>query len=241
MPTWSINEEDRQKYQDHVQQTAVSILARLDARTWKRDRERADENGDWHAFWDAMEYSGQITSEIDAYAQVGCWQDAVYTLLFTDADPESVDSGLYEGCKGWERILTVIAYSCFEEEVIGAMQALYDEDDFAPAVMAYETNERQIAYDPCRLFRIRKASWVVNLGNAIKIYAPPACVVVFEGEWAQSEKEYRVLARRVYTIRIGSGSSRRTNTVIRKALDACLDSYGVEEVEEVEEVEDEQH
>jgi len=217
----------KEEYVDKVRSTAVAILTECDAREWKRE----NEDKEFWAFEEDKNYDGQIHSILDATCGLGGWKEAIDVIQATEQDPDSVDSGLYEGC-GWQRILICIAYEVFQWDVMETAKDMFETDVFEEAVMAYPDTPHQKGFFPkTKKFKIPSGPCTVKMGGGIKIYEggryagtrKPSLSVVFEGEvTAMGSKNirYTVNCRRVYN---------QTDTDIEDDLVRVKEEYGVRE------------
>jgi hypothetical protein len=211
------------EYSARVEETAQAFLTEHDALAWKQDEEH---EGD--SFWDYYNNAGEYGLSDDMHTTIDCacaqnWEDAIGVLQLTDSDPDQVDPGLYEGCD-WKKILVIIAFDCFRDDVLQACERIYDNDEFEDTILDIPTTKTQIGYnDGGQLFKIPKNGYTINLHDGVKIlYAMRTSrefAVVFEGPTEERPRSYRVTARRAYVM---SGADD-----INEALERCRDEFGV--------------
>lgn len=247
----------KEEYEQSVKDVARAILTKLDSQEWlknAKDGECPCEFSDW---LDDMEYSGQVSEEMDSLSIVGGdWKTAIEVLQVTSFNPDYVDSGLYEGCN-WKQMLTRIAYECFRNDVQDQMQELFDAQKEGRGIneevlLAYPTNDLQIGYFPkTQKFRIptrgMKLSvncgvgrWSVGAGECqiIEMGSDSGIKVYIPGKSALTQPEFSVVFAGKTTR--GRGDSyivdavrvyTQTDLKIEEALKRCLEEYGIEKVE----------
>jgi len=208
---------DEEAYRLKVRETAQSFLTENDASEWKEENEE-----DFWSFFNNSDNYDNMHTLIDSTCAQN-WKDAIEVLQLTNADPDQVDPGLYEGC-GWKKILVILAFDCFREDVSEAAQEIYDNDEFEDTIVDIPTTKTQVGYnDGGQLFKIPKGHFAINLHDGVKLLygmrTDYEFAVVFEGMTEERPSSYRVNARRVY---IMSGADD-----INEAIERCRDEFGV--------------
>ncbi len=149
----------KDEYQTLVDRLASDALQEFEYKQYKTE----NPDDEFWKFMDKVNYDGSFHEYVDSHFQWNSWLEAANEVLAnTNQDPDAVDQGLYEGCS-WQKIIIVIAYQCFEDDIHHAMEAVYDgfdpEEEQEPEEprepVPYVTTDAQIGYYPkTRRFRL---------------------------------------------------------------------------------------
>lgn len=206
-------------YDETIKSIAYAFLDEVKYKPRTEEEEEEDEF-DFYEWWDEIEGYDIMHSIIDSYA-TSSWRSQMEIILASPTDPDHVDSGLWEGAKGWKQIVGCIAFELLRADTYEWIEKHVKDNEpmFESGGVLPESNERQIwlgkdaplfiieVENPVDLFKSVDVL-VIEAGNLLKLDFWSG-VLCFEGQPEQADpRDLKELAlggrkairpRRLYT------------------------------------------